>query len=359
MNLVKRAKWMKERGAKVVVFCVDGSSIYDKAKEDLLRIERVERNKKYGDRVNAKVVARLCDKHNLNVLWIRDSRDMSLAGLVKKYSGKSLTLLYQQAMQLGVKKKDFVHTRRFSRIDLWISPLQYLADQVVEKTNYPEERVHVVPLGLQVQELLYQRTERSSARMQLHIDQNATVMGVIGRIDPKKGQLFIVHAVAELRKKHHDLHLLFMGDKTQGEAEKYEHEVRSAIKKFDMEDVVHWKPFSEKVGTFYGAVDVVAMASDAETYGTVTIEAMLFGCRIIGTNTAGTPNLLGWGEYGELYTPGNIKEFCQAYETMMIDEEQSEDKARRAQEFAKDHFDHYKEMEEIERLLKEAWAIKP
>jgi glycosyltransferase involved in cell wall biosynthesis len=351
MNLLKRAKWWKELGSQVVVFCVDESPIYKKAKDELLRIERVNRNKKYGDRTNAKRVYQLCVKHKINVLWIRDSRDISIAGRIKKLSGNRIVVLYQQAMQLGVKKKDFIHTRRFSRIDIWISPLEFLAKQVREKTKFPPERIHVVPLGVEIQQLLGQTVEKSTARVRYNLDQNVTVLGIIGRIDPKKGQLFLVSALAELRKKYDDLHLLIVGEKTRGEADGYEEDVRKAVAKLGLKKVVHFKPFSEEVGSFYAACDIVVMASEAETFGMVTLEAMLFGCRIIGTNTGGTPELLSWGEFGELYSPDNIREFCQAFETMMVDEDRALEKARNARVHAKEMYEHHHECEELKHLL--------
>jgi len=351
MNLVKRALWWKELGCQVVIFCVDESPIYKKAKDGLLRIERVNRNKKYGDRTNAKRVYQLCLKHKTNVLWIRDSRDISIAGRIKKLSDGKIVVVYQQAMQLGVKKKDFIHTRRFSRIDIWISPLEFLAKQVREKTKFPSERIYVIPLGVEIQQLLCQTTERSSARVQYNLDQNITVLGIIGRIDPKKGQLFLVSALAELRKKHEDLHVLIVGEKTRGEAEGYEEDVKKAIAKLGLKKFVHFKPFSDDVGSFYAACDIVVMASEAETFGMVTLEAMLFGCKIIGTNTGGTPELLGWGEFGELYGPDNMKEFCQAFETMMVDEDRAAEKARNGRIHSKERYEHQRECEEIGYLI--------
>jgi glycosyltransferase involved in cell wall biosynthesis len=354
MNVLRHAAWMKERGSEVVLFCVNDSPLYHESKNVHMRVDRVVRNKKYGDRKNARKLAEKVGKHELDVLWIRDNRDMSVTGICKRYLKKrNIVLLYQQAMQLGVNKKDFIHTRRYSKIDIWISPLKFLADQVADKTRFPSERVHIIPLGLDVQKLLYQSIPQTQARFELDLDTDVPMLGIIGRFDPLKGQMFVVNALLELRKKFPNLQLLLVGEKTKGEAEEYFDDLQKTIERYGLSKAVHIRPFMANVGTFYKAVDVFVMASEGETFGMVTIEAMLFGCKIIGTNTSGTPELLDWGEYGELYTPGKIREFCQAYETLMIDEQRAEQKAKNAAKVARERYDHYAECEAIENVIHE------
>jgi glycosyltransferase involved in cell wall biosynthesis len=206
---------------------------------------------------------------------------------------------------------------------------------------------------LDVQKLLYQSIPQTQARFELDLDTDVPMLGIIGRFDPLKGQMFVVNALLELRKKFPNLQLLLVGEKTKGEAEEYFDDLQKTIERYGLSKAVHIRPFMANVGTFYKAVDVVVMASEGETFGMVTIEAMLFGCKIIGTNTSGTPELLDWGEYGELYTPGKIREFCQAYETLMIDEQRAEQKAKNAAKVARERYDHYAECEAIENVIHE------
>jgi glycosyltransferase involved in cell wall biosynthesis len=43
------------------------------------------------------------------------------------------------------------------------------------------------------------------------------------------------------------------------------------------------------------------MATKAETFGMVTIEAMASGCKIVGSNAGGTPEILEHGKFGTLF----------------------------------------------------------
>ena len=53
------------------------------------------------------------------------------------------------------------------------------------------------------------------------------------------------------------------------------------------------------------------MASEGETFGTVTIEAMKSGVPVLGTNSAGTPEILENGNLGFLYEANNGSDFCE------------------------------------------------
>ena len=129
MNVIRFASWMQERGHKITVCCVKGSPLMDSAQKQNLTTQTVTRNKKYFDLISAFKFARLTNQLGADVVWYRDNRDLSTLGWAKLFGGK-FKLLYQQAMQLGVDKKDFIHTWRFKQIDAWIAPLIFLANQV-------------------------------------------------------------------------------------------------------------------------------------------------------------------------------------------------------------------------------------
>ncbi len=56
---------------------------------------------------------------------------------------------------------------------------------------------------------------------------------------------------------------------------------------------------------FYKKNDVLIVSGDYEAFGRTTIEGMMAGCFVIGSNTGATPNLLENGKYGFLYNPSD------------------------------------------------------
>ncbi|MBN4071106.1 glycosyltransferase family 4 protein [Crocinitomix catalasitica] len=345
--------WLNERGAKVVLFCVDESPLYRGAKNGRLRVERVQKNKKYGDSRNARKVAVKYENNKLDVIWICDNWDISLAGNVKSMANRKLLLLYQQNRNIGSNKRDFVHSRRYGKIDFWVTPLNYLVEEVKKKTRFQEDKIHLIPTAVDIQNMMYHNLSKEQARFELNLEPTVQIMGVAGRISPRRGQLFLATVLPELRRKHAQLELLIYGSKGQGEAEAYYEDLIDTIERYRLEKVVHIREQAENPAVFYKAIDYFVGANKMETSGIETIMAMLFGNKIIGTNTGGVPELLEWGEYGELYSPDNLFEFSQAFESMQADELRTDQKARSAAMMSKDRHDHYFACDVIEALLKD------
>lgn len=317
MNTVRYAEWMKEKGYPVMLFCVAKTPIHQKAQNQKIDVVLIARNKKYFDLLNAIKVARLFSDYKADIVWFRDTRDMSLLNWVKKISSRPFKLLYFQAMQLGVDKKDFLHTLRFAAVDYWISTLAFLKQQVMEKTKVLHERIHVIPIG--VDHTLFEKNtlDKKEAKRLLGLNPEKKCIAIIGRIDPLKGQHILINAAQLLHRD--DFEILIVGESTRNESNRYEIELKQKIRSLGMQGIVFFKPYSDNVATYYCATDIFVLASKGETFGTVTIEAMSFGVPVIGTNSGGTPELLDKGKAGLLFEPDNAEELCSMLRLLLDD----------------------------------------
>jgi glycosyltransferase involved in cell wall biosynthesis len=303
MNVVRYASWMKERGWKVFVFGVNGSRIQEEAIANSLEFIPVRRNGKHFDLVNAYRVSKLLKRHSIKLVWYRDNRDLSMLAWTKWIPGTSFKLLYQQAMQFGVSKKDIVHTIRFRHVNAWVSTLMFLANQVKKMTNYPHKRISVIPLGSELK--TDSSISKTEAREFYHLPHDAFVFGILGRIDPLKGQDLLIRALAETDKMGKNVHVLIVGESTLHEGNEYEDLLRKLVVKYGLSDRVHFYGYTKETQRFYSAIDVFVMASKGETFGMVTIEAMSQGKPVIGSNSSGTPELLQNEQAGWLFEPEN------------------------------------------------------
>lgn len=315
MNVLRFASWMRDRGHQVTLCCVLESPIHQSAIKQNLNILLVKRNRKYFDLPNAFRISRLVNHLNVDVVWFRDNRDLSVLAWAKFFGGK-FRLLYQQAMQLGVDKKDPFHTWRFNRIDVWVAPLKFLADQVRSRTRFSHHKITTIPLAID-QKKFNSPLSRTDAKIHLKIDKDAIWMGVIGRFDPLKGQHLAVEALSSLQHEFTNLKLLLVGESTRNESSDYENSIRSLIHAHNLENKVMMMPFRTDVENVYKALDFFILTSEGETFGMVTIEAMSSGCCVIGTNSSGTPEILGFGNYGALFNPGNSKELASCIKKLM------------------------------------------
>ncbi len=304
MNSVRYAQALQQENFEIQIYGVEGSSFFQMAIDWGLPVQAVPRNKKYFDFKHARRLAKIFQNDGIEIVHFRDNRDLDFLGWVKFFSSGRIKLVYHQAMQLGVSKKDFLHTYRFNRIDAWVSTLDYMKRQVLSHTKFSKKKLHVIPLGTGIDSTSI--LSKDEARKLLNLPSNEFLVGVVGRLDEKKGQHEVIQALSILKENEKNIHVVFIGDKTKNEANDYVQKLNDAIEINHLQEKTTFLPHQSDIQKLYGAFDLVIVPSWEETFGTVTIEAMASGVPVIGSNTAGTAEILGNGTF--LFQPKNSED---------------------------------------------------
>ena len=316
MNSVRYAQSLQQENFEIQVYGVAGSSFFQSSTELGLPIQAVPRNKKYFDFKHARSLAKIFQKDRIEIVHFRDNRDLDFLGWVKFFSSGKIKLVYHQAMLLGVSKKDILHTFRFNRIDAWVSTLDYMKKQVLSHTKFPEKKLYVVPLGTNIDSTSIH--SKDEARNLLHLPSTKFLIGIVGRLDEKKGQLEVIQALSMLKENEKDIHVVFIGDKTRNEADAYVQKLNDAIEINYLQEKTTFLPHQSDIQKLYGAFDLVIVPSWEETFGTVTIEAMASSVPVIGSNTAGTAEILGNETF--LFQARNPKELSETLLNVLQDD---------------------------------------
>jgi D-inositol-3-phosphate glycosyltransferase len=357
INTVKLAGWLRERGWPVTVFTLAGSPIQQQAQAQHLPAETLTNPWKAVDVPAARRLARQLRQQGTRVLIVTQNRDLGLAVLAKSLFLPRLRLIYQQHMQLGLAKRGLVHTLRYRAVDAWLAPLPWLARQVREKTRLDPRRVHVVPLGIELERFVNPGLDKAEAREQLSLPPAPRLLGLIGRFDDGKGQYFVVEAFDQLRRElpGQDLHLVLVGESTKNQrnASAYRESVLALIRERGLEQQVHVREFTDRPEVFYRAIDVFVMASTNETYGMVTIEAMAAGLPVLATRAGGTIEIVEEGRTGLLYPPGDHAALVAALKTVVLDENQAGRLGAAARQEAVRQYSHHRQCELTEAVILE------
>jgi glycosyltransferase involved in cell wall biosynthesis len=321
LNVVKLTRNLSQNGVDVTIFARNGTPLAVSSMENDLKLLNLPFHRKYFCFKTALKLFKILSSGSYDGIFAFHTHDLALLAYTKKLlklCRKPLPkMIYQQQMQLGVDKRDWYHTFIFSQFDYWISPLKLLAEQVTQKTRFPAERILQIPLGVEVEKFKNSSITLKEAREFFKVNENAFLFGIIGRIDKLKGQLFLCQAIIELRKKYPLVELLIVGEPTLNEENDYFLSIKELIKINNAEAYIHIRPFLKEVIIFYKAIDCFVMASQSETYGMVTIEAMAAGVPVIGTNSGGTPEILGNGEFGLLYNYNDLTSFLEKAELLI------------------------------------------
>lgn len=307
MNLFRHARWMAKEGHIVRLLCVADSPLHkatmayiqrEEGKGLTLDCRTVRQGSKYFAVATAIHRATRLIRYRADWLWIRDPKDLDASALARRMVGLlggKTRLLFQQGMQIPRPKKSPYHRFRFGAVDAWVSPLKWLKNQVNTRTSIRPEETHVIPLGLDdgwFEPRPAGAQYRRQCRLDLGLSQESFVITLVGRIDRKKGQTTLIRALAEMPP---DAHVLIVGDPTLDEFSDYFDEVRQLVREKELQWRVHFRPYMTFPRAAFIAADVVAVCSQQESVGSVTLEAMASGCAIMGTDTGGTAEILADG----------------------------------------------------------------
>ena len=312
MNTLKLALWLQEYGWEVRLLLTEAGASFKKAPaycDDVASIQDVAG----ADvrKVNRGIINKWLHEKNVSVLFTPYNKDIAALSNYKRWNNKVMKLVYQQHMKVGVKKKDLIHTLRYSMLDAWISPLAYLKEETLRYTRVKEERIHIIPFGLEIDTMARNSMDKAAARAMLQLPHDVPMIGVLGRIDPKKEQKFLIEAIDSLKKQHGVMyHLVIMGAVTANEGDAYLQSLHQLVADRGLQDKVHFKDYATDVVPFFKAIDVFALPSEGETFGMVTIEAMANECPVIGTDKDGTREILRMGKLGYLYNYNDLDSFC-------------------------------------------------
>ncbi len=351
MNTARLVRWMFERHHRVTLFCLQDSPLAKHAAAENVPLRFISRNKRYFDLPRAYVITKELGRLKIKILLLVDNRDLDFGGLVKLLSGNRIRLIYQQHMRLGITKKDPIHTLRLRQLDAWITLLPYMKEEIRIKTHFPEKRIHLIPLGLEVSALRATLPTKQLARQQLDLPADGLIIGILGRLDPQKGQHLVIEAINLLKLQGVPCTLLIMGESTKNEGETYLNELHKLVSICELEKNIFFRGYQQDVACFYASIDLFVLGSYEETYGMVTIEAMLCGVPVVGSRAGGTTELLDNEAYGWLYQPQDPVDMAAAINQAVGDQERMKQVANHAQQHASATYSHTEECLKIEHLL--------
>lgn len=352
MNTLRLALWMRSY-TEVHLLCQENSPLAQNALSEGIALDYISKKSKYLPIGAAYQLTRKLRKLKSKQVFFCDNKDMSYCCWAKLLY-PSLKLYYQQHMQIGISKKDILHTLRYSFLDAWISPLVCLAEEVEQKTNINPNKIHCIPLGLDTESLLNQTMKKEKARVFWQIDNDYPWIGIMGRLDRLKNQHLLIEAVNILKQRNIFVNLLIVGEPTKEEAQqKYAEELHKMVEDADLEKQVHFYPFVKQIATFYCALDIFVMATDRETYGMVTLEAMLFELPVLSSNSGGSSEILKQGRYGTLFIPSNTEDIAGKIILMCEENQRIKQMAADAKRYVLDNFDYRVECQQIMKLIKD------
>lgn len=340
LNMLRYARYMKEAGINVYILCVADSPIFKISNQESFHVIEIKRNKRYWDLACAWNIKRIVNEFQLNWIWFRDPRDVDTLAW-SKIMGSNAKLLYHQGMQMASPKRSIFHRLRLSQIDQWVCLSEFLKDQVIQFTHFPQKKINVLPLAL-----------TDAPQAQPHQDGEFHAL-VVGRWDPLKNQHLVINAFLLLEKQYPQLRLTFIGESTLGEGNQYEKDNKKKVRHLDLQNVIQFKPFQFDLTHEFAKAHLLIIPSINETFGMVTIEGMRAGLPLLGSNTGGTKTLIEDNQCGLTFDPEDAQSLADQWSCILKDKSLQCELAKNARQAFERHYDIQGQMSHWLNLLEQ------
>jgi glycosyltransferase involved in cell wall biosynthesis len=127
----------------------------------------------------------------------------------------------------------------------------------------------------------------------------APALLAVGRLQPQKGQRFLIEAMATIRRRHPDVRLLIAGEGSERDG------LESLCSREGVDDIVEFLGLRRDVPALLRRSDVFVLPSLWEGNPNVMIEAMALGCSVVASDIPQIRESLVDGVSGVLVRPGD------------------------------------------------------
>jgi glycosyltransferase involved in cell wall biosynthesis len=158
-------------------------------------------------------------------------------------------------------------------------------------------------------------------RDELGIPRERLVAGIVGRLQPWKGQDRFLAALAQMRERGRDVHGIVVGGDAYGLSPEYAVGLERLIAQLGLEGHVTMTGQVADSRPYIELMDVAVNASDNEPFGIVLLEAMAAGVPVVAVAKGGPADIVEPGVTGMLSASREPQALAAAIEAVIVDPE--------------------------------------
>jgi glycosyltransferase involved in cell wall biosynthesis len=193
------------------------------------------------------------------------------------------------AHPLSVQLSKYIEQKVYARTDHAITLSHYMKRVLVETYGFAENKVSVVPGGVNVDHFK-QTHSRQEARRQLGLDSDRPLILAVRRLERRMGLHNLIEAVYEVARKYPDVLLLIVGKGALRD------ELDEQIRSKNLIDHIRTvgAVSDQELPFLYRAANFSIVPSNAyEGFGLILLESLASGTPVLGTPVGAIPEVLG------------------------------------------------------------------
>jgi glycosyltransferase involved in cell wall biosynthesis len=327
--MLDAAAGMKARGHRVLLVSRPGSMIGDKARAMGIDCATVEMR---GDLDPAAIyyLAKLIRTFQPDIVCPNLDREIRLCGFGimlarrrwKRHAaaGKSCSkLIPRRGSEFPLKNNSHYRFFYTNFVQTVIANSHATKKTMLSRTPwFSDEKVVVVHNGIDLK--THDRPQAATLRMRkalrdsLNIAHDAPLVTLIGELNERKGQQYLIEAAQNILNDHATTRFLLVGD---GDAKQA---IEQTLAKKNLKKTFLLAGFRDDIPEILAASDILVLPSRVEGFGYVLVEAMAAGLPVVASRISSIPEIVTDGETGFLHEVGNIDQIADCLSRLIGDQ---------------------------------------
>lgn len=194
------------------------------------------------------------------------------------------------------------------------------ASAAAQRRLTPRLRTVTVHLGVPLDDIRARAGAGAAIRRELGWN-GSRVVGIVGRLEPWKGQDTFLRAAAVVSRAVPNVRFAVVGGAILGWEGSYPDDLVRLAEELGVADCVHFAGHQSDPWAWMDAMDVVVHSSVAEPFGLVVVEAMALGKPLVAAAEGGPLEIARDGESALLIPPRNPAALATAVRSLLEDDE--------------------------------------
>lgn len=313
---LKLSKLLKDAGHDVLVLGLPGTESFEKAKEMGLHPLGLDLNshKPHKATLGFLKLANIIRKFKPDIVNCHRGEGFVFLGILKVlgHSFKLVRTRGDQRAPRGGQINSFLHARV---ADAVIASNSATERQIKKILAVPEDKLFCVLGGVDKKTYAYTEEGRHKIREELGVKPDEKLVGLLGRFDEVKGQMEMIYAMAQVKRKIPKARLMLAGFPKGTSQQMVDKWARDS----HMDDTV-FPGYCDDVAACISAMDLGVVASlGSEAIARAALEIMSCGVPLVGTRVGAMPDLLA-DEY--LVPPGRVGALARLIERVLAEGEE-------------------------------------
>jgi glycosyltransferase involved in cell wall biosynthesis len=175
-----------------------------------------------------------------------------------------------------------------------------------------KNRVSVILNAIDLEKFQPDQAARRVIRRELGLREHDPLIGIVGQLTPRKGQLELLRAFADVLTEIPETALLIVGAPLFNRDHEFLEVLRQSAAELGIRNRVRMLGARSDIGAIMQALDLLIVNSTTEAFGLVILEAMACGTPVLAAAVGGIPEIIEHDENGWLVPPRDEKALVEA-----------------------------------------------